>query len=359
MQFSKTQKTQDTDPGIPFQYRRSSYEYDLPKSLIAQYPLENRSDSRMLHLNRSSGAIAHTKFSNIVDVLQDGDLLIINRTKVIPARIFGKKTSGGQVEIFLLNHLEGTRWECMVRPSARIKGGTRILIGEGFEAVVGDRNDERNRVVDFEVTGDFWEKLGRYGKMPLPPYIEREAEEKDQLTYQTVYSEQRGSVAAPTAGLHFTPELMGSLRCKGVQFTEVILHVGLGTFRPVRTEDIRLHRMHSEFCIVPPQTADAVNRAKRDGRRALAVGTTSMRTLESFSSAGELQSGEKWTDLFVYPGKQVTIPDGMITNFHMPGSTLLMLVSAFAGYDNIMKAYHEAVEMKYRFFSYGDAMLIL
>ncbi len=357
MPSSKNQKTPDIE--IPYQYRRTSYEYDLPKELIAQYPLENRSGSRLLQLGRQSGSINHTQFSHLPELLHEGDLLVINRTKVIPARIFGKKTTGGQVEIFLLNHLEGSRWECMVRPSARTRNGSRVIIGEGFEAVVGDRTEEHNRVVDFEHDGDFWQQLETYGKMPLPPYIEREAEDKDRQTYQTVYSEQRGSVAAPTAGLHFTPALMEQLREMGVEFKEVILHVGLGTFRPVRTEDIREHQMHSEFCIAPPQTATAVNLAKRDGRRVIAVGTTSMRTLESFAEGGELLSGEKWTDLFVYPGKQIQIPDGIITNFHMPGSTLLMLVSAFAGFDNIMEAYRQAVEMRYRFFSYGDAMLIV
>ncbi len=357
MPSSKKPKTPDTD--IPFQYRRTSYEYDLPKELIAQYPLDNRSESRLLKLDRSSGAIDHTRFTRLPELLRKGDLLIINRTRVIPARIFGRKTTGGQVEIFLLNHLEESRWECMVRPSARTRSGIRVHIGEGFEAIVHGRTEEHNRVVEFIHQGDFWQTLDRYGKMPLPPYIEREAEEKDRQTYQTVYAGQRGSVAAPTAGLHFTPALMDVLRDKGIEFAEVILHVGLGTFRPVRTDDIREHAMHSEFCIVPPQTADAVRRAKREGRRTVAVGTTSMRTIESFSSAGELQSGEKWTDLFVYPGRKITIADGLVTNFHMPGSTLLMLVSAFSGFENIMEAYRQAVEMRYRFFSYGDAMLII
>ncbi len=357
MPSSKKPKTPDTD--IPFQYRRTSYEYDLPKELIAQYPLETRSESRLLHLDRNSGTIDHTHFSRLPALLQEGDLLIINRTRVIPARIFGKKPTGGQVEIFLLNHLEENRWECMVRPSARTRAGSRVIIGEGFEAIVHERTEEHNRVVEFIYEGDFWQTLDLHGKMPLPPYIEREAEEKDRQTYQTVYAGHRGSVAAPTAGLHFTPDLMDDLREMGVDFSEVILHVGLGTFRPVRTDDIREHQMHSEFCIVPPATAEAIRHAKSDKRRVIAVGTTSMRTLESFVSGGELQAGEKWTELFVYPGKEIFIPDGLITNFHMPGSTLLMLVSAFAGFENIMEAYRQAVEMRYRFFSYGDAMLIV
>ena len=342
-----------------FHSRTSSYFYNLPKELIAQYPKDKRSESLLLKLDRTTGKISHHKFSEIINFLRPGDVLVLNKTKVIPARLFGTKPTGAKIEVFLLNQITDKTWECLVKPGKRLRVGTRINFSDNFSGKIIDYADEGGRIVQFEWQEDFWNVLENFGKMPLPPYIKREAIEKDKETYQTIYAENRGSVAAPTAGLHFTRELMQKIREKGVEILEVILHIGLGTFRPVKTDKIQDHKMHREHCQVTKNVAEKINKAKNEERRIIAVGTTTTRTLESFAKDGKLFSGSHWTDIFIYPGKELQIIDGLITNFHMPESTLLMLVSAFAGYENIMNAYKIAVAKKYRFFSYGDAMLIL
>ncbi len=337
----------------------SSYFYNLPQELIAQYPKDKRSESLLLKLDRTTGKISHHKFSEIINSLKPNDVLVLNKTKVIPARLFGTKPTGAKVEVFLLNRITDKIWECLVKPGKRLRVGTRINFSDNFSGKIIDYADEGGRIVQFEWQGDFWNVLENFGKMPLPPYIKREAIEKDKETYQTIYAEDRGSVAAPTAGLHFTLELMQKIRGKGIEILEVILHIGLGTFRPVKTDKIQEHKMHSEHCQITKDVAEKINKAKDEGRRIISVGTTTTRTLESFANDGKLCFGSHWTDIFIYPGKKIQIIDGLITNFHMPESTLLMLVSAFAGYENIIKAYKIAVAKKYRFFSYGDAMLIL
>ena len=342
-----------------FLTKRNSYWYQLPPELIAQYPKDKRSESLLLRLDRTTGKISHHKFSEIINFLKPNDVLVLNNTKVIPARLFGIKTTGAKVEVFLLNQINDSTWECLVKPGKKLHIDTEINFSENFKGKVIDYADEGGRKVQFEWQGDFWNVLENFGKMPLPPYIKREAIEKDKETYQTVYAEKRGSVAAPTAGLHFTQELMQKIKEKGVEILEVILHIGLGTFRPVKTDKIQDHKMHSEHCQITKVVVEKINKAKDEGRRIIAVGTTTTRTLESFAKDGKLFSGSHWTDIFIYPGKKIQIIDGLITNFHMPESTLLMLVSAFAGYENIVKAYKIAVAKKYRFFSYGDAMLIL
>lgn len=339
--------------------RTSSYYYDLPPELIAQYPVAGRSESRLLYLHRDNGSISHHHFLEITGFLQPSDILVINRTRVIPARLQGRKPSGAQVEIFLLNQKADASWECLVRPGRKLRKGSRIDFSGKLAAEVKEELPEGERLVEFFWQGDFWQILEEVGTTPLPPYIRREAEARDRETYQTVYASQQGSVAAPTAGLHFTPELLQDICNNGIEILEVILHIGLGTFRPVSSENIQDHRMHSEFCTISPETAARINLAREQHRRIIAVGTTTTRTLESFARNGILTSGSHWTDIFLYPGCEFQIIDGLITNFHMPESTLLMLVAAFAGYENIMKAYQTAVNMKYRFFSYGDAMLIL
>ncbi|MBN1327703.1 MAG: tRNA preQ1(34) S-adenosylmethionine ribosyltransferase-isomerase QueA, partial [Candidatus Cloacimonetes bacterium] len=326
---------------------------------IAQYPVENRSDSRLLYLQRKTGKIEHHHFRNIIDLLRSDDVLVVNKTRVIPARLLGNKTTGARVEIFLLNQLTEDTWECLVKPGRKLSAGTQVIISDSLNAVIGERCESGNREVIFSWQGNFWQNLETSGNMPLPPYIRREAVEKDKETYQTIYAQDKGSVAAPTAGLHFTSELLDKIRAKGIDLVEVILHVGLGTFRPVQTDNITDHTMHRELCRIDPASAELINRAKKTGRRIIAVGTTTTRTLESFTEEGILTSGEQWTELFIHPGKKFQMIDGLLTNFHMPESTLLMLVSAFAGYENTMNAYRTAVAEKYRFFSYGDAMLIL
>jgi len=339
--------------------KTSSYWYHLPTELVAQYPVENRSESRLLKLDKITGAVSHHTFSDIIDFLETGDVLVINKTKVIPARLFGSKSTGAKVEVFLLNQLEEDTWECLVKPGRRLQIGAKINFSENFKAEIIDHAEEGGRIVKFIWEGNFWEQLDTFGKMPLPPYIKREAIEKDKETYQTIYAEERGSVAAPTAGLHFTPEVMEKIRLKGIEILEVTLRVGLGTFRPVKSDNIKDHTMHSEFCQISEATAAKINKAKTEGRRVIAVGTTTTRTLESFAENGKVNAGSHWTNIFIYPGKKIQIIDGLITNFHMPESTLMMLVSAFAGYDNIMNAYKIAVDRKYRFFSYGDSMVII
>ncbi|MCK4311162.1 MAG: tRNA preQ1(34) S-adenosylmethionine ribosyltransferase-isomerase QueA [Candidatus Cloacimonetes bacterium] len=342
-----------------FLTKRSSYWYELPQELIAQYPKGKRSESRLLFLNKGNGDISHHKFTDIIDFLKPSDVLVLNRTKVIPARLFGRKNTGAKVEVFLLNQKTDETWECLVRPGKRLKAGSEIIFSENLYGKIVEQLENGTRIVEFSWQGDFWEILEKTGKTPLPPYIKRESIEKDKQTYQTVYASERGSVAAPTAGLHFTKELLEKIKQKGIEILEVLLHVGLGTFQIVKTGDIQNHKMHSEFCRITKETAKKINKAKSQGRRIIAVGTTTTRTLESFAKDGKLNSGAHWTDIFICPGKQFQIINGLITNFHLPYSTLLMLVSAFAGYENIMKAYKIAVEEKYRFYSYGDAMLIL
>ncbi|MFA7057156.1 MAG: tRNA preQ1(34) S-adenosylmethionine ribosyltransferase-isomerase QueA [Candidatus Cloacimonadales bacterium] len=337
---------------------KRSYFYDLPEELIAQYPLNTRSSSRLLVLNRESGEVKHASFSNLTDYLKAGDVLVLNSTKVIPARLIGTKETGAKVELFLLNHVINDTWRCLVKPGRKCPIGATITINSNFSGIITELSTEGSRLVQFNYTGNFWEALSEAGNIPLPPYIKREAEKADSDTYQTIYAKIKGSVAAPTAGLHFTDEIIQQLKDKGVEIVEILLHVGLGTFRPVKTENIIDHKMHSEYCSVSEENAAIINKAKAEGRRIVAVGTTTTRTLESFAENGQLNSGDKWTDIFIYPGKKFQIVDSMLTNFHMPESTLIMMISAFAGYENVMNAYKIAVQEKYRFFSYGDAMLI-
>jgi len=345
---------------MPDLLQRDSYLYHLPEELIAQRPLPNRSDSRLLLLNRATGAISHLRFSDVTTLLRPGDLLVVNDTRVLPARLFGHKPSGGRAEVLLHRPLPDGRWECLVRPGRRLPPGSTVVIADDLTAVIEARTDDGGRIVSFRCRGDFLEALERVGRMPLPPYIHRPADEADTRDYQTVYARDPGSVAAPTAGLHFTPQLLETLERMGVQRAHVNLHVGLGTFRPVQCQDIREHAMHEELCELPPQTAEAVNRAKAEGRRVIAVGTTTTRTLESFAAPdGMVTPGRHDTRIFIHPGSPPRVINGLLTNFHLPGSTLLMLVCALGGYEPVMRAYAEAVRERYRFFSYGDAMLLL
>ena len=340
--------------------KKSSYYYELPPELIAQYPVEKRSESRLLVVDKTTGRIEHHIFHEIEHYLKAGDVLVINKTRVIPARLHGNKDTGAEVEILLLNQQQDNVWECLVKPGRRLKPGSKVIINEALQAEILSYGEEGSRIIEFDYQGDFFDILQKVGKVPLPPYITREATEKDKLTYQTVYAEIPGSVAAPTAGLHFTYNLLTRLRHKGVIITEVDLNVGLGTFRPVKNDNIQDHIMHSEYCHIDEVTAQIVNKAKAEGRRIISVGTTSTRTLESFAENGIVSKGAHFTDIFIYPGgRNIQIIDGLLTNFHLPESTLLMLVSSFAGYENIMNAYQTAIENKYRFFSYGDAMLII
>lgn len=338
--------------------KTKSYHYDLPEEQIAQYPLSDRSSSKLMLVDKTNSVIEHSIFSNIVNLINKDDILVINSSKVIPARLLGQKETGANIEVFLLNPKTDTQWLCLVRPGRKLKPGTKLIFSETLTAKILDYAEEGARIIEFYPKSDFMTEISAVGKVPLPPYITRESDSHDKETYQTVYAKEEGSVAAPTAGLHFTEEIMNILREKGVKIVEVQLHVGLGTFRPVQTDDILTHKMHSEYCTISKENAEIINQAKKNKQRIIAVGTTSVRTMESFAKDGLLSSGSKWTDIFIYPGKKLQIVDALITNFHMPESTLLMLVSAFAGYDLIMQAYHEAVNSKYRFFSYGDAMFI-
>lgn len=334
--------------------------YDLPKELIAQDPLPDRSGSRLCVLDKSTGGITHRIFSEITDYLMPEDCLVINNTKVIPARLYGKKTdTQANIEILLLKRIEKDIWETLVKPGKKAKIGAGISFGDGLlTGEVVDITKEGNRIIRFEYDGIFEEILDQLGQMPLPPYILHEL--KDKNRYQTVYAKYDGSAAAPTAGLHFTPELLSSIREKGVEIAEVTLHVGLGTFRPVKEKDVLNHHMHSEFFCIDEMAAKKINRVKKAGGRIISVGTTSARTLEAAADErGNLSAASGWTDIFIYPGYQFKIIDGLITNFHLPESTLLMLVSALAGRENTLHAYAKAVEEKYRFFSFGDAMLIV
>lgn len=340
--------------------KRQDFYFDLPEELIAQDPLEDRSSSRLLVLDKKTGATSHHIFREIKDYLKPGDCLVINDTKVIPARLYGhKEETGAVIEILLLKRRENDIWECLVKPGKKARPGAKITFGDGIlEGEIIDVVDEGNRLIQFHYEGIFEEILDQLGEMPLPPYITHKL--KDKNRYQTVYAKNEGSAAAPTAGLHFTKELLEQVKAKGVNIAHVTLHVGLGTFRPVKVDDVEQHHMHSEFYIVEEDQAKLINDTKKNGGRVIAVGTTSCRTLESATGEdGVLKSGSGWTEIFIYPGYKFKMIDGLITNFHLPESTLVMLVSALAGKENILHAYEVAVQEKYRFFSFGDAMLIL
>ncbi len=333
--------------------------YDLPENLIAQVPIAKRDESRLMVLNRNAQTIEHKIFKDIIDYLEPGDCLVRNNTKVIPARIYGKKETGANVEFLLLNNIEGDIWECIVRPGNKLHIGTKVIFGNGLlNAEILEVMEGGTRRVKFTYKGIFNEILDQIGLMPLPPYIHEELKEKDR--YQTVYAKYQGSAAAPTAGLHFTNELLEKLQEKGVQIANVTLHVGIGTFRPVKVEKIEEHHMHTEHYYIKKEDVDKINEAKKNGKRIISVGTTSCRVLESIADEkGFVKETEGDTSIFIYPGYKFKCIDALITNFHLPESTLLMLVSALAGKDYIMKAYKEAVKNKYRFFSFGDAMFII
>ena len=333
--------------------------YDLPEELIAQTPLEKRDTSRLLTLDRNSGAVSHRHFYEIIEYLNPGDCLVMNDSRVLPARLLGHRPTGGAIELLLLRDLGNGQWETLAKPGKKCTEGQEVIFGDGeLTATVVSVKEDGNRIVQFHYEGIFLEVLERLGKMPLPPYIK--AELQDQERYQTVYSKAVGSAAAPTAGLHFTKELLQKLQDKGVKLAYVTLHVGLGTFRPVKAEDISDHHMHAELCMIGEETAELLNETRRTGGRIICVGTTSCRTLESLvNEDGSFTSGSKWTEIFIYPGYQFKAMQGLITNFHLPESTLVMLVSAFAGRENVLGAYEQAVKEKYRFFSFGDAMLIV
>ncbi|MBR1704812.1 MAG: tRNA preQ1(34) S-adenosylmethionine ribosyltransferase-isomerase QueA [Clostridia bacterium] len=337
----------------------SDFWYDLPEELIAQTPLKQRDASRLLHLDKTTGAVEHRHFTDLLDYLRPGDCLILNDTRVLPARIYGvKEETGALVEFLLLKQKELDVWECLCKPGKRAKPGTTFTFGEGLlQGDVLDITDDGGRLVKFSYEGNFYAILEEIGQMPLPPYIKEKLEDRER--YQTVYSNELGSAAAPTAGLHFTPELLQKVEEMGVSIGKVTLHVGLGTFRPVKVDNIEDHKMHSEHYWMPKETADLINRTKEQGGRVIAVGTTSCRTLESVATKlGHIAEDEDWTSIFIYPGYEFKAMDGLITNFHLPESTLIMLVSAFAGYENTMAAYREAVNERYRFFSFGDSMMI-
>ena len=340
--------------------KTSDFAYDLPPELIAQDPLEDRSASRLLHLSLKDGSIEHESFKNIKKYLRSGDCLVVNNSKVIPARLYGEKVgTGALIEILLLKRISSDTWETLVKPGKKCRIGAKLSFGDGIlKGEIIDIVDEGNRIIKFEFDGIFEEILDRLGEMPLPPYITHKL--KDKNRYQTVYAKEAGSAAAPTAGLHFTNELLDEIRDMGVKIAHVTLHVGLGTFRPVKVDDVDKHHMHSEFYIIEEEQARIINETRDAGGRIICVGTTSCRTLESAANAkGDLIAGSGWTDIFIYPGYKFKIMDGLITNFHLPESTLIMLVSAFAGKENVMRAYEAAVKERYRFFSFGDAMIII
>lgn len=340
--------------------KTSDFYYDLPQELIAQEPLSKRDTSRLMVLDKDTGEIAHKHFYDIIDMLNPGDALILNDTRVIPARLYGvKEGTGGAIEFLLLNKHSLDTWEVILKPGRRAKPGARFVFGNGeLKAEILDVINDGNRLVKFEYEGLFENVLDKLGEMPLPPYITKKLEDRDR--YQTVYAKHNGSAAAPTAGLHFTPELLEKAKAKGVNIGFVTLHVGLGTFRPVKVEDVNNHKMHSEFYILPAETAELINKTKTDGGRVISVGTTATRTLETAGLNGmPLQPCTGWTDIFIYPGKKFNVIDALITNFHLPESTLIMLVSALAGKENVLNAYKTAVKEKYRFFSFGDAMFIV
>lgn len=341
--------------------KTSDFYYELPQELIAQTPIEPRDHSRLMQVDRNSGAVTHRHFYDLPDLLEEGDLLVVNDSKVLPARLYGQKTdTGAKAELLLLEQKENDCWEVLVKPGRRLKEGARVSFGDGLlTAEIVAVKPDGNRIARFSCEGSIFSALEQIGEMPLPHYITEKLTDKDR--YQTVYARELGSAAAPTAGLHFTPALMDRLRAKGVNFGYVTLHVGLGTFRPVKAKEITDHHMHSEHYELPPETAELINRTKAAGKRVIAVGTTSCRTLESVASFhdGSIVPAEGYTDIFIYPGYQFKVLDGLITNFHLPESTLIMLVSAFMGYEHTMAAYREAVKERYRFYSFGDSMMIL
>ena len=339
--------------------KTSDFWYDLPEELIAQTPLQKRDTSRLLALDRVTGEITHKHFYDIIDYLKPGDCLVMNDSRVLPARLLGHRPTGGAVEVLLLRDLGEKKWECLCKPGRKMQVGNEVIFGSGeLTATVTEVKDDGNRVVEFRYEGIFLEVLERLGKMPLPPYIKEEL--ADQERYQTVYSREVGSAAAPTAGLHFSNDLLEKIRQKGVKTAFVTLHVGLGTFRPVKAENISEHHMHSELCMISEETARILNETKAEGGRVICVGTTSCRTLESLvNDDGSFEAKSKWTEIFIFPGYTFKAMDGLITNFHLPESTLVMLVSAFAGREHVLNAYAEAVRERYRFFSFGDAMCIL
>ena len=338
--------------------KTSDFYYDLPEELIAQTPLQQRDSSRLLVLGKESGEVSHRHFYDIIDYLQPGDCLVMNNSRVLPARLLGRRPTGGAVEVLLLRDLGDKRWECLVKPGKKMQVGQEVIFGNGeLTATVTAVQEDGNRVVEFHYEGIFLEVLERLGKMPLPPYIK--AELADQERYQTVYSKETGSAAAPTAGLHFTNDLLDKIRHKGVKTAFVTLHVGLGTFRPVKADEITEHHMHAELCMIGEETAAVLNETKQNGGRIVCVGTTSCRTLESLvNEDGSFEAKSKWTEIFIYPGYKFKAMNALITNFHLPESTLVMLVSAFAGRENVLNAYEQAVKERYRFFSFGDAMFI-
>ncbi len=338
--------------------KTSDFNYDLPQELIAQTPLDRRDGSRLMTLDKTTGEIGHHHFYDLPQFLRPGDCLVLNNSRVLPARLIGHRPTGGAVEILLLVDKGGDVWECLVRPGKKLREGARVTFGEGqLQAEVQEVLPDGNRLVHFEYKGIFVEVLEELGRMPLPPYIK--AELKDQERYQTVYSKVVGSAAAPTAGLHFTPELLEQIETMGVKLCYVTLHVGLGTFRPVKEDEITEHEMHSEYCVIPRETADIINETKKNGGRVICVGTTSCRTLESWAAEdGTMTATGGWTNIFIYPGYRFKVMDALVTNFHLPESTLIMLVSALAGREHVLNAYNEAVREKYRFFSFGDAMFI-
>jgi len=336
----------------------SEYDYNLPEELIAQTPIKKRDESRLMILNKENQTIEHKKFKDIINYLEEGDCLVINETKVLPARLYGKKETGANVEFLLLNQKEEDIWECIVRPGNKLHVGAKVIFGEGLlHGEVIETLEGGTRKVKFTYNGIFNEILDKIGLMPLPPYIHEELKEKDR--YQTIYAKYEGSAAAPTAGLHFTEELIEKLKLKGIKIAKVTLHVGIGTFRPVKVEKVEEHHMHSEHYLIKKEDAEIINEAKKSGKRIISVGTTSTRTLESVADEnGFVKEAEGDTQIFIYPGYKFKCIDGLITNFHLPQSTLLMLVSSLAGREYILKAYEEAVKQKYRFFSFGDAMFI-
>ncbi len=350
------EQTQNREnPGV---LKTRDFWYDLPEELIAQTPLAQRDSSRLMVLDRETGKVDHRRFFDIIDYLQPGDCLVMNNSRVLPARLLGHRPTGGAVEVLLLRDLGEKRWECLVKPGKKMQVGQEVIFGNGeLTASVVAVQEDGNRIVEFCYDGIFLEVLERLGKMPLPPYIR--AELQDQERYQTVYSKETGSAAAPTAGLHFTNELLERIRNKGIKTAFVTLHVGLGTFRPVKAEEISDHHMHAELCMINEETAALLNETKKNGGRIVCVGTTSCRTLESLvKEDGSFEASSKWTEIFIFPGYTFKAMDALITNFHLPESTLVMLVSAFAGRDNVLGAYGEAVKERYRFFSFGDAMYI-
>ena len=338
--------------------KKSDFYFDLPKELIAQTPLDQRDQSKMMHINKNTGAVEHRHFYELPDMLHEGDCLVLNDSRVLPARLIGTRPTGGNVEVLLLRDLGDSKWECLTKPGKKTRTGTEIAFGNGqLKCEVIEVLDNGNRIVKFQYDGIFLEILESLGKMPLPPYIKEELEDSER--YQTVYSRELGSAAAPTAGLHFTNDILDKIREKGVNIAYVTLHVGLGTFRPVKEENIEQHDMHSEFCMIPQESADMINETKNRGGRIISVGTTSCRTLESFADEnGFVKAVSDWTNIFIYPGYRFKCVDALITNFHLPESTLIMLVATMTGRENILNAYKIAVEERYRFFSFGDCCFI-